>query len=75
MLIDCSSLYLFRSKSLAWKSFGNGLNDGWLYGYIHPKSTGDDIAYIYDDFKTVIMGNFENGTLLSGTKAKITAYR
>ena len=66
---------LLRPQSLAWKAFGTNPNDGWLYGYIHPKSTGNDIAYIYDDFSTVIIGKFDNGILQNGTKSTIKAYK
>jgi hypothetical protein len=63
--------------SLTWKAFGLRQVDGWLYGNVQGglRMTGHNIAYIYSDFKTVIIGRFRSGMLLNGTEAQITAYR
>ena len=51
---------------------------GHLYG--HPSSrldlyTGDNLAYIYPDFKTVLRGRFKKGVMLEVKATKILGYR
>jgi len=49
--------------------------DGWLVGNLDNTGsfTGEDIAYIYPDLQTAILGKFENGLLVCGKPAKIVS--
>jgi len=58
------------ANQIQWKKFGDYDHDGWLYS-----SQGNTVAYIYDDFRTVIIGNFQNSRLKSGYASKIIGYR
>ena len=58
------------ANQIQWKKFGDYEHDGWLYS-----SQGNTVAYIYDDFRTVIIGNFQNSRLKSGYASKIIGYR
>jgi len=66
--------------------FVNGLRNGISYqfktgggfvvGVVDAQSgelTGQEIAYVYPDFQTMIVGNFEDGTLVSGQSAELVA--
>ena len=49
---------------------------GFVVGIVDAQTgelTGQDIAYVYPDFQTMIVGNFENGTLISGQSAELVA--
>ena len=59
-----------KADDIQWKKFGDYEYDGWLYS-----SQGNTVAYIYDDFRTVIIGNFQNSRLKSGYASKIIGYR
>ena len=63
-----------QNDTLVWKAFGNRFSDGWLYGN-SMEMTGNQIAYIYDDFETAILGHFSNGKLVNGTTARVKAFR
>ena len=63
-----------KNETLVWKAFGSRFSDGWLYGN-SVEMTGNQIAYIYDDFETAILGHFSKGKLVNGTTAIIKAYR
>ncbi len=56
---------------------GNQHSDGWIYGHSQAgaKMTGHNIAFIYPDFKNVILGRFRNGELISGHHTTINYYR
>lgn len=54
-----------------WEKFGKESLDGWLYGPFHKGLQ----AFIYPDFKTVIVGQFDNKTLISGRAGRILASR
>jgi hypothetical protein len=45
----------------------------FLYGQLNKKGklTGDDIAYIYPDYLTALVGKFEDKTMKSGRESKI----
>ena len=67
--------------SLVWKAYGPDRLDGWLYGKVNLSNSkaaefsGNDVAYVYSDFATALLGQFEKGVMLNATSAKITAYR
>ena len=62
--------------NLTWRIHGKGKFDGWLYGpTIEGQFTGDNIAYIYQDLTTAILGTFDHGKLVAGKAATIKAYR
>ncbi len=46
---------------------------GFLYGKLNKKGklTGDDIAYIYPDYLTALVGKFEDTIMKSGRESKI----
>jgi hypothetical protein len=65
---------------------GDSFTDGWIYGLYEvndnscqndnpPELTGKDLAYIYPDFRTVIIGEWNDGIMQSGTESEIVAYR
>ena len=75
-----------KSKSLAWKAFGQRPIDGWLYGNRQLKVVGQirnepasfsgpNIAYIYENFDIALRGRFVDGVMLNATPAKISAFR
>jgi hypothetical protein len=47
---------------------------GFLYGKLNKKGklTGDNIAYVYPDYKTVLYGTFEDKYMKSALKTEIT---
>lgn len=54
------------------------LAQGFLYGLPDKKTgklTGDDIVYIYPDYKTVLRGRFEDKIMKSARLAKVTTAR
>ena len=59
-----------KSRQIEWKKFGPYEYDGWLYSDKTQNTT-----YIYDDFRTVIIGEFKNMKLRFGHASKIIAYR
>lgn len=65
------------SRGLSWKSFGPDDHDGWLYGRLDAGSrfTGDDIAYVYADFKLALVGRFDDEVMTAARETRITACR
>ncbi len=63
--------------NITWRIHGKGKFDGWFYGPTvdDGQFSGDNIAYIYQDLTTVILGTFQNGVLVAGKEARIKAYR
>ena len=65
-----------KGKNIIWQKYGPGAYDGWLYKETAgPMFTGSDITYIYNDYRTVIHGYFQNGYLVEGQASKIIACR
>jgi len=63
---------------LKWSKFGPDPYDGWLYGRfdaVTKNFVGNNVAYIYEDLQTVILGKFLNDELQYGKPARIKAYR
>ena len=72
---SCSS-FLTNNLSFVGR-FINGVPSGycwrgliggaWLYGLVDDigEFTGDEIAYIYPDIKTVLLGRFINGSMVN----------
>ena len=50
------------------------IGQGFLYGQLNKKGklTGDNIAYIYPDYLTALIGKFENKIMKSAREVKIT---
>ena len=50
------------------------LGQGFLYGHLNKKGklTGDDVAYIYPDYVTSLVGQFEDKIMKSARESKIT---
>ena len=68
------------SKSPAWAMFGPYPRyDGWVYGRIIDRegvlTSKTHRTYIYPDFKTAIVGEFQSLKLVKGNSAKITHFR
>ena len=63
--------------------YNNGVRIGWIYkgmiggGYLIGKVdsagelTGDDIAFVYPDFRAAIKGEFSDGVLKSGQECRV----
>jgi len=54
-----------------WTSVRGG---GWLVGQVCPytgRFTGEDIAFLYPDMRTALVGQFVKGTLVSGRHARV----
>ena len=63
---------------LSWTRFGENYYDGWVYGHVELKRgkvEGKNLAYIYPDLETVLLGDFEKGKLLKGLASRIKGYR
>ena len=59
-----------KAVGFCWKRvFGNG----YLYGI--ETFTGDNIAYIYPDLETVLIGKFKTGIMISAKETTITRIR
>ncbi|XP_040567892.1 uncharacterized protein [Lepeophtheirus salmonis] len=57
----------------SWRVVPGG---GLLYGDINgAEFTGDNLAYIYPDLDTVIIGKFKKGILIEGKEATLTGVR
>ena len=57
------------TNQIQWRKYGDYDYDGWLY------IQNGSATYIYDDFHTIIIGQFGNSKLQSGRASKIIAYR
>ena len=61
-------------SGISWKGLVGG---AWLYGNLNPmwgapgEFSGADIAYIYPDMTTAILGTFDNGILIHGREVEI----
>lgn len=68
-----------KKKRRSWSEHGYQTAEGWLYGdfEVGPGKAvnGDNLAYVYSDYSTAIVGRFENGDLVEGRESRITAYR
>ena len=51
----------------AWRGL---MGKGWIYGKVdqHGHHTGNNIAYIYNDFETALLGRFEKGVMVKHKK-------
>ena len=64
----------YRS-GLAWGQCWQGVEGGgWITGQVDSRGelSGDNIAFIYPDLTTAILGRFERGVLVSGLPGRIT---
>ena len=61
---------------MSWKRRGNHELDGYLYGRVAKDSafTGEKLAYIYSDLKTVLVGSFQNEVMMDAKLARIRAH-
>ena len=61
-------------SGISWRSLVGG---AWLYGHLDPmwggpgEFSGADIAYIYPDLTTAILGTFDKGILIHGRQVEI----
>lgn len=53
------------------------IGSGYIYGNVDEKGefTGDDIAYIYPDFQTVMFGEFKNGIMIKARECQVEAVK
>ena len=72
------------SAGISWERFGTEKIDGWVYGKfkLGPKNsdavnhvTGDEVAYIYPDMRTALVGQFVDKKMVSARATKITHTR
>jgi len=71
--LDYIGWYLAGTPAgFTWQSIRG---DGWLFGKPDKtgKFSGEDIAYIYPDLQTAILGKFDDGLLVCGKPAKIVS--
>ena len=56
---------------MVWSAVRGG---GWLVGLTDHLGdlTGDNIAFLYPDFSTAILGHFQKGILVRGKAARVT---
>ncbi|XP_023325406.1 histone-lysine N-methyltransferase SETD7 isoform X2 [Eurytemora carolleeae] len=75
------NLYLFYSggtsstpAGVTWQMAGRERRDGFIYGKPDTQGflTGDDLVFIYPDFRTGLLGRFTEGILEYGREIKIT---
>lgn len=65
-----------NKTEVSWIAYSQEVVTGWLYGKINVQDrNGIDVAYVYPDFKTAIMGNWTNGELRQGKTVKVKGYR
>ena len=66
---------MYHPKGTSWKRKGKLMQDGYLYGPSTRMSfTGDQVAYIYPDFKTVLFGVFSGDTMIDAKLVRIAAH-
>ena len=56
-------------------SYGDGELNGWLYGELSAPWSGDNLAFIYPDYKTVLIGRFANSVMIAARETRIKGYR
>ena len=58
-------------SGVVWSRLRGG---GWLVGPVddHGDFSGDNIAFLYPDFSTAILGHFQKGILVRGKAARVT---
>lgn len=58
-------------SGIVWSRLRGG---GWLVGPVDERGdfTGDNIAYLYPDFSTAILGQFHQGQLVRGKAARVS---
>lgn len=54
----------------AWKGLVGG---AWVHGTVNKAGdfSGEDIAYVYPDFKTAMVGKFKDGVMIEGQNADV----
>ena len=75
---DSSQCWQGHPPFIFWEKNGPIRNDGWLYGNVNKKHgpfTGDNIAYIYSDLKTALVGTFNDSVMIAARETKIIGYR
>ena len=67
---------LVTHAGVSWKRRGKNKLDGYIYGRVAKNSsfTGDKLAYIYSDFKTVLFGHFKDEVMMGAKFARIRAH-
>lgn len=63
-----------QAVGFAWRIVIGG---GFIYGRVDGMGqlTGDDIAYVYPDVKTALVGKFKNGIMVEAKEAKVVGTR
>ena len=53
------------------------IGSGYIYGSVNAKGdfTGDDIAFVYPDFKTAFVGRFEKGIMIHARESEVTGVK
>ena len=49
--------------------------DGWLYGRFSSPGTGNNLAFIYPDFKSALRGRFVNFKMAEAREVEIIKLR
>lgn len=83
--VEMKKFRTFRQQVTWMGAYRNGRQSGqcWLWkeggGYLtgkvneEGKLTGDEIAFVYPDLETAIVGRFEDGVLVNGRASKIAS--
>ena len=66
---DCTTS---RPAGVRWSFHPGG---GAVAGHADPEGrlSGDDIAYVYPDYRTALVGTFADGVLVSAQAATVTS--
>jgi histone-lysine N-methyltransferase SETD7 len=61
-------------RGICWQSV---LGSAWLVGHLDSvgQMTGSDVAFLYPDLSTALVGQFENGKLVSAFHSKVISFR
>ena len=61
-------------RGICWQSV---LGSAWLVGHLDTagQMTGSDVAFLYPDLSTALVGQFENGKLVSAFHSKVISFR
>ncbi len=65
-----------KSSGLAWEQFGEDPLTGYVYGKFTPGNvTGYNIAFVYPDMRTALVGQFKDKKMVSARASRITKTR
>ncbi|XP_059084451.1 uncharacterized protein LOC131881575 [Tigriopus californicus] len=71
---DIRTIFHYKSGKVQGPVWFMMIGGGFLYGYLdtHGKFTGDQMAFVYPDYETALVGRFEDKVMKAGQEATIT---